>query len=551
MTGVQKLLNWRGYHRLFAVLALSLIAAALLLLSQLPAHTVDRNLAAMLLLLAYGAFCLPYFWRARPLATSAGTQDAAHTVYIVYASQTGYAGRLARQTAQALQGLDLALRLLCISEFDRAMLQQARRVLFIVSTTGEGDAPDSAAHFVHSLSQPGQPLDSLQYAILALGDRHYRHYCAFGHSLQQSLQQQQAQAWFELIEVDQGDPAALADWQLQLSQRLNSPAGTSLAMDWRAAPYADWILHERSLLNPGSAGAPAFHLTLGLVADTQHSTTLWQAGDIAEIGPQNTPQQIDHWLRQHALNGESPLSIGEQKLSLRQHLRHRVLPDTWALTNPETNPEASTLSWVAQLPMLPHRAYSIASIAADGQLELLVRQIRLEDGALGLGSGWLTEYAACGSQIALRIRENRAFHAPLDDRPLILIGNGTGLAGLRAHLKQRARQGHHRNWLLFGERHQQHDYFYQDELQAWHASGVLKKLDLAFSRDQTQARYVQDKLLEQADSLRTWVAQGAAIYVCGSLQGMAAGVSEALSTILGAAHLQELGAQGRYRRDVY
>ncbi|AZP14471.1 sulfite reductase flavoprotein subunit alpha [Undibacterium parvum] len=546
---MQKLLNWRGYHRLFAALALSLIGAALLLLSQLPAHTTDRNLAAMLLLLAYGAFCLPYFWRARAALLSADAPDPSQILYIVYASQTGYAEQLARQTAQALQELDLRLSLLSISEFDRARLQQARRVLFIVSTTGEGDAPDSAAHFLDSLSQPGQPLDSLQYAILALGDRHYRHYCAFGFRLQQWLQQQQAQAWFELIEVDQGDPAALADWQQQLNQTLNSRAGTSLAMDWRAPAYGDWILHERSLLNPGSAGAPAFHLTLGLAADTQASASTWQAGDIAEIGPQNIPQQIEHWLHSHALNGATQVCIGEQNLSLRQHLRHRVLPVS--LSDLRTSPDDDSLAWVAQLPMLPHRAYSIASIAADGQLELLVRQIRLEDGGLGLGSGWLTEYAACGSQIALRIRENRAFHAPFDDRPLILIGNGTGLAGLRAHLKQRALQGHHRNWLLFGERHQQHDYFYQDELQAWHASGVLKRLDLAFSRDQTQARYVQDKLLEQADSLRAWVAQGAAIYVCGSLQGMAAGVSEALINILGAAHLQELSQQGRYRRDVY
>lgn len=544
MSRLQSLLNWRCYPRLCMLLALSLSGAAVLLLCQMPA---SRNLAALALLMAYGVFCLPYFWRARALATHAGVAEQAQTVYIVYASQTGYAAQVAAQTAQALQSLKLPLRLLCISEFHRDLLPQARRVLFIVSTTGEGDAPASASDFFSALQQQGLPLSSLQYAILALGERRYRHFCAFGHRLQQCLQQLQAQAWFDLIELDNGDPLALARWLQQLSAQF----GQNLALQWRTPVYHNWILHERSLLNPGSAGAPAFHLSLGAPPDAQQGAPAWQAGDIAEIGPQNTPQQLDDWLRSHALDGDQTLRIGEELLSLRQHLRRRVLPDVFPSLLQSGAPMASPLSWVEHLPCLPHRAYSIASIAADGQLELLVRQIRLEDGGLGLGSGWLTEHAACGSTIAVRIRENRQFHAPLDDRPLILIGNGTGLAGLRAHLKQRAAQGHHRNWLLFGERQAQHDYFYQDELQAWHASGVLQRLDLAFSRDQTQARYVQDKLREQAESLRAWVAQGAAIYVCGSLQGMAAGVAEALNAILGAPHLQELSQQGRYRRDVY
>lgn len=134
---------------------------------------------------------------------------------------------------------------------------------------------------------------------------------------------------------------------------------------------------------------------------------------------------------------------------------------------------------------------------------------------------------------------------------MILIGNGTGLAGLRSLLKARIAAGETRNWLLFGERNRAHDLLCGNELQAWLTAGDLQRLDLAFSRDQAEKVYVQDVLLQQAEMLKRWVAEGACIYVCGSLQGMAAGVDAALNGILGAEMVQQLIEDGRYRRDVY
>ena len=149
------------------------------------------------------------------------------------------------------------------------------------------------------------------------------------------------------------------------------------------------------------------------------------------------------------------------------------------------------------------------------------------------------------------MRRNSGFHAPEADCPLILIGNGTGLAGLRSLLKQRIGAGHLRNWLLFGERNAAHDFYCREELGGWQASGELARLDLAFSRDQAAKLYVQDRLRMAAEHLRNWVAEGAAIYVCGSLDGMAGGVDEVLREVLGAAQVEALIEQGRYRRDVY
>jgi sulfite reductase (NADPH) flavoprotein alpha-component len=173
------------------------------------------------------------------------------------------------------------------------------------------------------------------------------------------------------------------------------------------------------------------------------------------------------------------------------------------------------------------------------------------DGSPGLGSGWLCEHAPIGADIALRIRANPGFHVPADGRPLILIGNGTGIAGLRALLKQRIADGHRDNWLLFGERNAAHDFHYRDEIRAWQADGWIARVDLAFSRDQAERVYVQERVAEAESTLRAYVEAGAAIYVCGSLEGMAPGVDAALRDALGAATLERLRIEGRYRRDVY
>ena len=156
-----------------------------------------------------------------------------------------------------------------------------------------------------------------------------------------------------------------------------------------------------------------------------------------------------------------------------------------------------------------------------------------------------------GTEIALRVRSNTNFHVPRDARPMILIGNGTGLAALRALLKARIAAGHRRNWLLFGERHAAHDFLYREDIERWQMDGQIERVDFAWSRDQAERIHVQQRLREAADELRRWVDAGAAIYVCGSLDGMAPGVDAVLREVLGDAPIEQLREQGRYRRDVY
>jgi sulfite reductase (NADPH) flavoprotein alpha-component len=439
------------------------------------------------------------------------------TLLVAYATQTGYAESLAAQTAESLRAGGLSVRVAALDQLDVARLSGYRRMLFVASTYGEGDPPDAAAAFAGQM-QPGNlpspaggandsatatatttttttaativtpalALSGAQYAVLALGDSEYAQFCGFGHRLNDWLHAQGATPLFDLVEVDNGDPAALRHWQ----HHLGLLAGRSDLPDWQAPVYETWRLTGRKLLNPDSQGGPCYLLTL---APPDGQTPHWLAGDIAEIGPRQE--------RGGAL--------------------------------------------------LAHREYSIASLPEDGAIQLLVRQMRSADGGLGVGSGWLTHIARVGDEIDLRVRTNRNFHAPMDDRPLILIGNGTGLAGLRALIKTRRARGHHRNWLVFGERNAAHDAFCGDEITAWRIDGTLARVDTVYSRDQPQRRYVQHLLREQAGTLRDWVEDGAAIYVCGSLQGMAGGVDAALQDILGDARLQALQHAGRYRRDVY
>lgn len=461
----------------------------------------------------------------------------AAALQVAFASQTGFAEQLAGQTAQQLRRSGMAADVCSLGGLHVDELRRAQRMLFVVSTTGDGDAPDDTLDFFdRHMAQPVD-LSGLQYGILALGDRDYDDFCGFGHKLERWLQASGAHALFDLIEVDSEDEAALRQWQYQLATLGGDPAQP----DWQAPRYQRWELAERRLVNPGSLGAPCFHLALR----PMQGKLWWEAGDVIEIGPCQAPTAVTAWLEAQALDGAAMVKAGRERLSLRELLARSRLPQAHEVVGLDADGVAAILQ------RLPHRAYSIASVPEDGAAFLLVRQMRGPDGELGLGSRWLTESAAVGAGIAARIRDNANFHVPEGDCPLILIGNGTGMAALRALLKARLARGLRRNWLIFGERQAARDFYYADELRQWQAEGELERADFAWSRDQPARRYVQHVLDEAAADVIRWVDDGAAIYVCGSAAGMAPAVDQVLRKTLGAERLAQLRSDGRYRRDVY
>jgi len=457
---------------------------------------------------------------------------------VVYASQTGFAEQLARQTAQSLQLAGLPTRMIGIGDLALDDLRQAGRVLFVVSTTGDGEPPDMAQRFSRKLMQQPASLAGLHYGLLALGDSDYEDFCGFGRQLQRWLQASGAQALFDPVEVDSEDDASLRHWQHHLAMLGGAPD----LPDWQAPKYQRWQLVERRLLNPGSVGEPCFHLAMKPLEGRAD----WQAGDLAEIGPCHAAEAVAAWLAARGLDGRVVVPFGHrERLPLATLLARCRLPEPGEVDGLDEEGVAAILQ------QLPHRAYSIASLPRDGALQLIVRRMRARGGYPGLGSGWLTEHAPIGEEIALRVRSNVNFHAPRDARPLVLIGNGTGLAALRALLKQRIAVGRTRNWLLFGERHRAHDFLHREDIERWIGEGAIERADFAWSRDQGERIHVQQRLREAGDELRRWVDEGAAIYVCGSLDGLAPGVDAALCDVLGAGQVAQLREQGRYRRDVY
>lgn len=468
---------------------------------------------------------LLYFARRRSrralAAVSAATIPSTGTIcsdmLVVHASQTGNAERIARLSAAAFPGATVR----ALATLDQDSLRAARRALFVIATYGEADAPDRARKFEATTMTAPIDLGSLDYAVLALGDREYPDFCAFGHRVDAWLHASGGRRLFDRVDLDGADIDAERHWQQQLS----AIAGAAIQPDWQRADYATWTLVSREHVNPGSPGGAVYRVVL-----TPDTPTTWVSGAIAEILPRHDPARVDRWLA----------SLGRSvDPASRDTLMGKILPGE------------GEGGGDAPLSALSHREYSIASIAASGAVELLVRACAAPDGGFGIGSGWLTQVAPIGGPILLRIRDNPGFGPANPTVPIVLIGNGTGLAGLMAHLRARAVVGGAPAWLLYGERSGAHDRPFAAELETLSADGPLTRIDRAFSRDAECGRYVQHLIADAADQMLEWAERGAAIYVCGSLAGMAGAVDAALRAILGDARLEEMAEQGRYCRDIY
>ena len=453
---------------------------------------------------------------------------------IAYASQTGVSEQLAWRTATSLQEARQPASVKSVQQLTADDLKKSSQILFIASTYGTGESPDLASAFEKKLMSQTLDLTHLSYAVLALGSQEYPDtFCSFGHRIDTWLQANGAVQLFNTIEVDNGNAASIQHWNSALAQstKLNLQAMT---ID---KTFDTWTLSQRTLLNPNSLGTSAFNLEF----QPTHEV-LWQAGDIAEIQPGNSPTRINDFLEQQNISANT--LVGSSNKTIVEMLWNRNL-------TVEIKPFSNLDQLLQQLPVLPSREYSIASIPEQQVLRLVVRQQLDTQGQLGLGSGWLTQHIALNAPIAMRIRTNESFHLIDDNRPIICIGNGTGIAGLMSLLSARIRSDYTDNWLIFGERQREHDYFFQSTMEAWHSTGMLKRLDLAFSRDQIEKIYVHHKLREQATEVKKWVENGAVIYVCGSINGMASDVHHALIEILGESTVDQLQQDGRYRRDVY
>ncbi len=405
----------------------------------------------------FAPICVLRLWpRRRAVATACD-------VLVVHASQTGQAEAIARRSHARLLAGGVDARLVGLKALDPTT---AKVILIVAATTGDGDAPDEAHAFEARWLATRPDLSRQSFAILALGDRGYAHFCAFGLRLNAWLIACEARPLAPCLTADDLDAETLAQWDAQVTAL---GGGGAIA----EAPAPLWTLASRERLNPQGT-APLYRLRF-----TSAEPQDWSAGDLIEL----------------------------------------VTPDGH------------------------RRDYSIASLAHEGHVELYVREV-----PQGAGSGLLTRGLPVDGRIGLRLKPHKGFHTPDGDGPLLLIGAGSGLAGLRPHILQ---SRHRRPWIVYGERHPQHDGALVRQLEAWRGDGTIDRLSLAFSQpDDGFGRYVQDVLGADSARVHDHLIHDGAVMVCGGLD-MGRAIEKTLRGLMGDAWVEQALSSGRYRRDLY
>ncbi|MDX1570741.1 MAG: flavodoxin domain-containing protein [Xanthomonadales bacterium] len=521
---------------------------------------------------------------------------AAFPATILFGTQTGNSRRIAESLLARLDRMPGA-RSISMADYRFADLTREKQLIVVVSTHGEGDPPDAAEPFFRRLLSTRAPeLGALRYAVLALGDSSYEHYCKAGQDLDRRLEQLGAERIRPLVECDIDFQDAAGEWMEALvsaldfeSEETNVVAITPRRAENRTAPerpVSARVLETQSVTGRGTK-SPTFHLELELADDT----LAYQPGDALGVWPENPPQIIAGVLDAAGLAPDDPVVIdGESKaleaaLARDRELTQLTLGDLKryaestgqpaleeflaGLTPGERAEVLRTWQWEDVLRRFPSttdaqrlvdgmaplrpRLYSIASSpeAAPGEVHLTIARVAYElagQNRHGAASNHL-ESLPPGETVRVYLEPNPAFRLPADGGPLIMIGAGTGIAPYRAFVEHWIALGlKPESWLIFGHRHFRTDFLYQAEWLNHLKAGRLTRMDAAFSRDAGGPRYVQDVVNAQASELARWVERGAHVYVCGSI-AMGKGVEEALAQALGG--LDALKDAGRLHRDVY
>ena len=547
--------------------------------------------------------------------TVAASAEPQSRLTVLYGSQTGNAKRLAEDLARRAGAAGLAARVVRADAYPVRELKQERLLYIVISTQGDGEPPDDArALMEYLLSVRAPKLGQLHYAVLGLGDSSYPQFCAIGRQVDERLMTLGARRLFAAGEADVDLETVATPWLEQALQEAREQLKTATPLAkvtplrtarstpaWhRDQPFAAPVLLNQRITGRGS-DRDVRHIELSL----EGSGLRYAPGDALGVWPAQSPALVNALLETLRLDGNAFVHAASETLPLHTWLSERR--ELTQLTRPffaahaERSGDAALrqllapdardalaevfsqwqvldllrrhpADWaadalVAALRPLAPRLYSIASSQSvvGEEVHLLVSHVEYAfDGHTrwGTASRYLSERTE-GATMPVFVEVNERFHLPADDqRDIVMIGAGTGVAPYRAFVQERAERGASgRNWLLFGNPHFYSDFLYQVEWQQALRHGQLHRLDLAFSRDQDQKIYVQHRLREQGRRIYEWLEGGAHLYVCGDATHMAKDVHKTLIAIVseyGArsvenaeAWLNQLIQQGRYARDVY
>ena len=528
---------------------------------------------------------------------------------ILYASESGNCETLALKAKKTAQKHGLDAKVFDMADFDLANLSKVKNLIVYAATWGEGDPPARAVDFYAAFMSDAAPrLDGMRFAVLALGDTAYVHFCQIGKNIDARLEALGGKRAADRVDLDLDFAKQAADWSEKTLARLapvelvsdakvvHVDFGSGASQDEDAEPQftAETPLEAEiaGLINLNGTGSTreTWHVELA----SSEPGFVYTPGDAIGVLPENDPELVDQLLRAAGLGSDAALLLKIQKgfdvttlskslienfakVTGRTDAKKLLDGDAFAKFSEdrqlvdlfETYKEKLTSEQLLSLLRpLPGRLYSVASSlkAHQGEAHLLVGAVRWASHGKkrkGVASGYLADRRKLGDMARIYVKPNRHFRLPEDgNRPIIMIGAGTGVAPYRGFIEERAETGAKgKSWLFFGERNYINDFLYQLDWQDFLAAGQLSKIDVAFSRDQPEKIYVQHRLWQQRAEILKWISDGAHLYVCGDEKGMAKDVDAALLKILteaakgdedaGRAKLKELSKAGRYQRDVY
>ncbi len=537
---------------------------------------------------------------------------------ILYGSQTGNAKGVANQLKAAAEAKGLAVKLVNMADYKPAQLKKEKFIAVAVSTYGEGEPPEDAENLHAFLASKKAPkLDGVKVAVIGLGDSSYEFFCQTAIDFEERFKALGAETVVARadLDVDYEDQAAawiggaVDAFEPELKAQSQGSAQVIPMAGFGAAPAQSQYTKQ----NPFAAELSVVQKITGRdsTKDVRHieislegSDITYLPGDSLGVYFLNDEAQVDETLALLNIDGATEITLGEETLSIRTALIEKLeLTQSYpgfvekyaqATNNAELlklvedkaamreyiearqifdiikqNPsDISAQDLANSLRKLQARLYSIASSQAEVEEEVHLTVGLVEFDAFGekhFGgcSGYLANRAEEGVQVKVFSEHNDNFRLPSDDNtPVIMVGPGTGIAPFRAFLQERdAREAEGENWLFFGNPHFTQDFLYQVEIQGYVKSGLLNKVDLAFSRDQAEKVYVQDRLREKGEEVFAWLEKGAHFYICGDANRMAKDVHQALIDIIKAhggkddeqaeSYLKALRSNNRYQKDVY